>query len=112
MYIGIKLQNLLKSKDLKQQALAKAMGIGAIHLSKRIGQEAKFSFSQISKAANFLGVKPEWLADPSRPFNVGDTLPQDTISSYSNTHFLLSTCTNDVRVRGCMGLLQVGQFIV
>jgi len=79
MYSGIKIQNLLRTKDIKQQALATAMGIGAIHLSKKIGQGAKFSKDQISAASTFLGVTTEYLMDESREYHAGDPIPPDAI---------------------------------
>lgn len=79
-YIGLKIQLLLKHKDLKQQALATLLGIGPQHLSKKIGEEAKFSSSQVVTAAKFLGVTPEYLKDEKRPFNEGDEIPPDALA--------------------------------
>lgn len=79
-YIGIKIQNLLKHKDLKQQALATLLGIGPQHLSKKIGEQSKFSSSQVVIAAKFLGVTPDYLKDEKRPFNEGDEIPPDAIA--------------------------------
>lgn len=80
MHISIKIQNLLKTKDLKQKALAKAMEIGERHLSKKIGWEMDFSQPQIVAAAAFLGVTESFLKDESRPFNLGDEIPSDAVA--------------------------------
>lgn len=78
-YIGEKIQELLKEKDLKQQALAREMNYRPQHLSKKIGLKLSFSEQKVLIAAKFLGVTPEYLRDESRPYYQGDKIPADAI---------------------------------
>ena len=78
-YIGEKIQELLKEKDLKQQALAKEMNYRPQHLSKKIGLKLSFSEQKVLIAAKFLGVTPEYLRNESMPYFQGQPIPEDAI---------------------------------
>ena len=80
-HISDKIQSLLKSKDLKQQALAKAMDYEPHHLSKKFRLKSAIPPNKLSIAATFLGVTETYLRDTTRPFHPGDEIPPDAIAT-------------------------------
>lgn len=76
---GQKIKNIIKAKHLLQSGVARMAGISEAHFSK-IVSGAPTTNETITRIAEILGVTPEYLMDTSRPFNLGDTIPEDAIA--------------------------------
>ena len=77
---GEKIKNLAKAKGLKQRAILTHIGWTVSGFSRKVNHGKGFDQKDLAEIAAFLGVKPEYLRDTSRPFNLGDTIPADAVA--------------------------------
>ena len=78
---GEKLINLIGQLGLKQNVVARNIGYHPVTLSKKAKDGSKFPKAMLEKLSIELGITVDYLADTSRPYYEGDTIPEDAIRS-------------------------------
>lgn len=76
---GEKIQNLLKKIKRNQIWLAEKVGYTPVTVSKRLAPGGHWPKDRLRKVADALGVKMDYLLDRSRPYYLGDDIPEDVI---------------------------------
>lgn len=78
--IGQKVKAIAKAKGLFLVKVGEYAGWSKTGFSRKINSGEPFDKKSLTKIAEYLGVKPSFLTDTSRPFNLGDTIPEDAVA--------------------------------